>query len=344
MNNSSLSRRDFLRAGGGALAGVYVLGLAGCGGASSGGNGGGEGGSNWKPTQNVTMIVPFAPGGGSDILGRAMAKGLEEVRQDVNISVENRASGSGVVGYSYLLSKKGDPNLLLASESGAGITLPIAEDVPYTWKDFTPVAQIAEDHTMIIVPADSPFKSLKDLIKAAKQRRVAVGITGKTELDSIAFTLIAEDQKVKFDEVVFESGGEINTALLGGDVAAAGSNPGESIQQIEAKKFRALAVLTEERFSEGVLADVPTAKEQGVDIDVTPTLQYRGAFAASDISDAERAYWEKALVAWTKDKSYDEYIKTNYLTSAIRTGQEFEDFLAKQQSTVKPVIERIFGK
>ena len=106
-----LSRRDFLRASGGMVVGAYTLGLVGCGQAG----GGGGGGAGWEPTQDVVMIVPFEAGGGSDILGRAMAAGMEQVREGVNITVENRPSTTGAVGYSYLLEQQGDPLYLLAS-------------------------------------------------------------------------------------------------------------------------------------------------------------------------------------------------------------------------------------
>lgn len=333
-----LTRRDFLKVGGVTLAGTWVLGLAGCGG---GGQAGGQNGSGsgWKPNRNVEMDVPFSPGGGSDVFGRALASGIEQVRSDMNISVNNRSGGSGVTGYAYLLNHKADPYVLLASESGAGVALPIAQKVPYTWKDFTPIAEVAEDHTMIIVPSGSSFKSLKDMIKAAKQGKVNVGVSGKTGTDAIAFNLIAQKAGVKFNQVVFQSGGEINAALLGGDIDAAGSNPSESIGQLKANKVRALALLSEKRYSGGLLSKVPTAAEQGVSIDVTPTLQYRGPFAAGGITDAQRTYWEKATIAWTKTKSYKKYINNNYLTSTIRTGQEFEDFLAKQQSTIKAALK-----
>ena len=333
-----LTRRDFLKVGGGTFAGACILGLAGCGGRAGGQ--GSSGSAGWKPNRNVEMDVPFSPGGGSDVFGRALASGIEQVRSGVNINVNNRSGGSGVTGYSYLLNHKGDPYILLASESGAGVALPIAQEVPYTWKDFTPIAEVAEDHTMIIVPSGSRFKTLKDMVKAAGQGKVTVGVSGKTGTDAIAFNLIAQKEGVKFDQVVFQSGGEISTALLGGDIDAAGSNPSESIGQLKADKLRALALLSEKRFSSGLLSRVPTAAEQGVNIDVTPTLQYRGPFAAGGITGDQRAYWEKATVAWTKTKDYKKYINNNYLTSTIRTGQDFEDFLAKQQRAIKAALKK----
>ncbi len=332
-----LTRRDFLRAGSGAFAGVYVLGLVGCGPGGQGGQGGG--GGSWEPTQNVVMIVPFEPGGGSDVLGRAMAAGLERVREGVNISVENRAGGSGAVGYSYLLEQQGDPHFLLASETSA-VALPVTTDTPWKWEDFTPVAQIAEDATLLIVPQNSEYQSVQDVIDAAKQGRITVGVAGATGLDTIVMGLVEEEEGVEFERVVFQSGGEIVNAMLGGEIDIASLNPSEVIGQIEAGDLRPLAVFAEEPYEGGELADVPTAKEEGVDVSFT---QYRGLFAAGGIQPEERKYWEDAMVAWTDTQHYKKYIEDNYLISLVRKGQEFEDYLKEYEKDVRNVLGETEG-
>ena len=331
MKDWSLSRRDFLRAGGGAFAGVYVLGLAGCGQAGGGQAGGGSG---FEPTQNVTMIVPFEAGGGSDILGRAMASGIEGVREGVNVTVENRPSGSGAVGYGYLLEQQGDPNFLLASETTA-VALPITTEMPWTWEDFTPVAQIAEDATLMIVPQDSEWKSLGDVLDAAQQSRLTVGVAGATGLDTIVFSLLEEQADVEFERVVFESGAEIVNAMLGGNIDVASLNPGEVIGQIKSGDVKGIVAFADEQYEGDLFGDVPTAKQEGVDVSFT---QYRGAFAPGGIQPEERKYWAEALVAWTDTQDYEKYIQDNYLISRIRTGQEFENYLKNYEKTLQDVL------
>lgn len=328
MMRGSLSRRDFLRAGGGTLAGAYVLGLAGC------GSSGGGGGSGFEPTQNVTMIVPFEAGGGSDILGRAMASGIEGVREGVNVTVENRPSGSGAVGYAYLLEQQGDPYFLLASETTA-VALPITTETPWTWEDFTPIAQIAEDATLMIVPQDSEWETLDDVIGAAKQKRLTVGVAGATGLDTIVFSLLGESEGVEFERVVFESGGEIVNAMLGGNIDVASLNPGEVIGQIKSGDVKGIVAFAEKPYEGDLLGDVPTAKQEGVDVAFT---QYRGAFAPGGIQPEERKYWADALVAWTKTQDYQKYIEDNYLISAVRSGQEFESYLKDYEKTLQNVL------
>jgi putative tricarboxylic transport membrane protein len=280
------------------------------------------------------MIVPFEPGGGSDVFGRTIAAGLEEVREGVNVSVENRAGGSGAVGYSYLLEQSGNPHFLLASET-AGVALPVTADVPFKPSDFTAVAQVAEDTTLIVVPQDSKFRSLPDVIDAAKDGKVTVAVSGATGLDAVVTTLTERDQNVKFERVVFESGGEIVNAALGGDVDAAMLNPSEVIGQLRANKMRALAVYGRKRYEGGALAEVPTAAEEGVDVSFT---QYRGLLAAGGIKPAERRYWEEAVTEWTKTPSFDKYVKDNYLVPVLRRGKEFETYLQGQEAPLTEAL------
>jgi putative tricarboxylic transport membrane protein len=317
------------------VVGAYTLGLVGCGQAG----GGGGGGAGWEPTQDVVMIVPFEAGGGSDILGRAMAAGMEQVREGVNITVENRPSTTGAVGYSYLLEQQGDPHFVLASETTA-VALPITTETPWTWEDFTPIGQIAEDATLLIVPQDSEFASVQDVIDAAEQSRLTVGVVGTTGLDTIVFGLLEENAGVEFERVVFESGGELVTALLGGDIVMASLNPSEVIGQLEAGDLKALVAFAEKPYESGELADVPTAKEEGFDVAFT---QYRGLLGPGGIQPEERQYWADALVAWTDTDNFDKYIRDNYLISLIRTGQEFENYLQQYEKTIREVLGETGG-
>jgi putative tricarboxylic transport membrane protein len=285
------------------------------------------------------MIVPFEAGGGSDILGRAMAAGMEQVREGVNITVENRPSTTGAVGYSYLLEQQGDPHFVLASETTA-VALPITTETPWTWEDFTPIGQIAEDATLLIVPQDSEFASLQDVIDAAEQSRLTVGVVGTTGLDTIVFGLLEENAGVEFERVVFESGGELVTALLGGDIVMASLNPSEVIGQLEAGDLKALVAFAEQPYESGELADVPTAKEEGFDVAFT---QYRGLLGPGGIQPEARTYWADALVAWTETDNFDKYIRDNYLISLIRTGQEFENYLQQYEKTIREVLGETGG-
>jgi putative tricarboxylic transport membrane protein len=263
---------------------------------------------------------------------------MEKVRE-VNITVENRPSTTGAVGYSYLLEQQGDPHYMLASETTA-VALPITTETPWTWEDFTPIGQIAEDATLMIVPQDSEFGSLQDVVDAAKQRRLTAGVVSTTGLDTIVFGLLQERAGIELEYVVFESGGELVTALLGGDILLASLNPSEVIGQIEAGDLKALVAFAEKPYEGGELADVPIAKDEGYDVAFT---QYRGLFGPGGIQPEERQYWADALLAWTETDNYDKYIQDNYLISLIRMGQEFESYLQEYEKTIRKVLGETGG-
>lgn len=290
----------------------------------------------FEPTRPVTMVVPFAPGGGSDVFARSMVEGIQQVAEGVEFAVENRPGGSGAIGYSYLLQHEGDPHFLLAGET-SGVSLPITTDVEFTWQDFTPVMQVADDAVMAIVRPDSPYRTWADAVETARGgQRVTVAITGATGPDAIVVGLTEQQAGVKFERVVFESGGELVNALLGGDVDVAMLNPSEVIGQLDGGALRAIVVFAEERYQEGTLTEVPTAREQGLDVVFT---QYRGVFAAGGISQAEARYWQETVAAWTGSPHYQEFIKTNYLVPTQRTGDDFASFLTEYEQTLRGVLE-----
>lgn len=308
--------------------------MAACGGQSAGNGGSESGGSEWEPQRPLEMIVPFSAGGGSDILARTMSSSIEEA-EEVSINVVNRPSGSGAAAYSSLLQNNGDPHYAMITET-TGIALPITTDTPFHYSDFTPIVQIAEDTVILLVKDDSPYKSLPDMMDAAKQNRLSWGVTGTIGIDAIVTSLTEQNQGVKFNRVVFESGADATTALLADDIDGAIISPGEAVGQMEAGKVRALAVFADQRLEGELLASVPTAQEEGVNVSFP---QFRGVFAAGEITDEERAFWTEAVMGWTETDSYKKYVRDNFLVSVTRKGQEFEDYLKEYENTMKDALE-----
>jgi putative tricarboxylic transport membrane protein len=315
------------------VAAALIGSLAGCNADSSGA----DSGSNWKPTRNVTIEVPFAPGGGSDVFGRALQKGIKEVRSGVNVTVENRAGGNGAVGYSDFFTKKDNPYYLLPSET-VGVALPITTKTPWRWTNFTPIMQIAEDVNLLIVPKDSPYTDLKSVVAAGKQgKRMRMGITGATSVDGVDTSMMERDQGISFDGVTFDSGGEEVAGILGGNIDMAMLNPSEVIGQINAGKVRAIAVFAEDRYKRAPLDAVPTAKEQGVNVSFT---QYRGVFATGGITAAQQKYWADTIAKWTQSPSYKNYVESNYLNPVQRNHDEFVSYLKDYQTQLESILKR----
>ncbi|MDF2810338.1 MAG: Twin-arginine translocation pathway signal [Microvirga sp.] len=293
---------------------------------------------SFTPKGPVTMIVPFGAGGGSDLMARSMAAGITAVRPGVQVAVENRPGGNGVIGYNYLRQHKGDPQIVLASETAA-IALPLLiQPPPFHWTDFTPVAQIAGDSQLLVVPYNSPFKGLADFVAAAKQKKFRVGLTSTTSSDAIVANLLSRSQGVSFQPVVLESGSASVARLLNGDIEFTILNPSETIGQMNAKMLRPLAAFSDVRYpKDSTLGEVPTAKEQGVDV---AFAQYRGLFAAGGITKAQADYWAASMEEWTKTQAYKDYIAKNNLFPEFRRGDEFIAYLKQTQATLERALKK----
>jgi putative tricarboxylic transport membrane protein len=304
-----------------AAAAVGVLSVAACSPSSSQASTGS--GAAFKPKGNVTMVVPFGAGGGSDKSGRAIAAGLEKAVPGLKINTENREGGSGAVGYSYFLSKKGNPNYLLPSET-ALLALPVSTKVSFDYTSFTPIMKIGDDFTLAVVAAGSPWKTCADVVNAAKSGRVVAAVSGATSLDNVVFTLTEQATGAKFDKVPFESGDEVLAALLGKQIQVASLNPSEVLEQLKAGKLRALCSFSEQRYDYAELKDIPTAKEQGVDV---AYAQFRGLIAPGGISDAERTFWVDAAKKFVASPEAKAYVESNYLQPNALFGDDFTAYL-----------------
>ncbi|WP_232820396.1 tripartite tricarboxylate transporter substrate binding protein [Brachybacterium sp. YJGR34] len=320
-----MKRRSLLAAG---ALGTLGMTLAACG--ESGGSG--EDGE-FDPGNRVTMIVPFSAGGGSDIAGRAIAAGLEEVTGST-VTVENRVGGSGAVGYSDLRNSEGDGSVLLASETALN-TLPIVQDVDFTYESFTPIMKAGEDFNIVVVAADSPYQSISDVIDAAKSEQLTAAVSGSTGPDHIAWSLIEQEQDITLERVTFESSSEVLAALMGGHVQVAASNPGELTGQLESGDIRALCALAPERYEYELLADIPTGAEEGVNVTFA---QWRGFIAPGGIEDAAREYWIEKAKEYEKTEAFSEFIESNMLQPVTAYGDEFVSYLEQYSADVESAL------
>lgn len=277
------------------------------------------------------MVVPAGAGGGSDVAGRAVAAGLEEAA-DVNISVENQEGAGGAVGFSSFLQREGDPNYLISAET-ALIQIPATQDVEFSYEDFTPIFKIGEDSTLMLVRDDSELQTCSDFVEKAQNERVTVGFAGG--LDEITFNLFEDAAGVEFDYVPFGSGSENTTALMGGQVEVVSANPSEAAGQIESGDVRPLCAAADERYTYDLIADVPTAQEQGIDV---AFAQYRGILAPGGISDEARQYWIDAAEQFVESDAYDEYIESAMLQPIPAFGDDFTSYLDEYNDIVVSTV------
>lgn len=293
-------------------------------------------GASKFPEKAVTIIVHASAGGGSDIFARTMSAAFEKDKLlPQPLVVENKPGGSGGVAFAYVAGKKKNPYFLVTAVTSF-MTTPLMGITPVGLKDFTPIANFAFDEYMLMVKADSKYKSMKDIVADAKAnpKKITVGGTQLGSSDSICAYLIEKAAGIQLNYIVFNSGGEVNAAVLGGHVDMAVSNPGEALELYKSGKVRILGVFAEKRLAGA--PDVPTLREQGINVIY---VQNRGLCAPADIPADARKVLEDALHKYTQTDIFKKYCKDNMLTEAWMDGATFGKWLEKENERYAAVLK-----
>ena len=225
------------------------------------------------PEKQITLINPNAPGGGTDI----MFRNLDAVSQKIkafpqSFVIETKTGGSGSVGKAAALAAKPDGYTLTVADDGNSYQQ-LGGDQPFKYDDFTYISRLVLDYNMLVVRNESPYKSFKEIMDAAKSKPKGISVagTGVGNTDQLHLVQIGQKGGAEFNYASFNSGGEVLTNLLGGHVDAAIANPSEVWEQMRAGAVRGLVITSPERLKD--LPDVPTLKDQGIDLSLS---QYRG--------------------------------------------------------------------
>ena len=214
------------------------------------------------PTKEVQIIIPWAAGGATDLIFRALAATSGKYLGKP-VVVVNKPGGGGAVGYTEGMKAAPDGYTLTAAVTPMTI-LPHQVTTAFTYKNFEPILNVVSDPSMFLIRSDAPWKSLKEFLDYAKQNpdMITVGNSGAgggVHLVALAFEKAAG---VKFNHIPFSGGGPSVTAILGGHVNAVSVSPPEGIPQIQAGKLKIIALFAEKRLA--MFPDVPTVKEQGI--------------------------------------------------------------------------------
>ncbi len=251
---------------------------------------------------NVKMMIPANPGGGWDGTGRALGEALRDAKVADSVTFENKGGAAGAIGLAqFYNSSKGDPNamMVMGAVMLGGI---ITGKPPVSVTQLTPIARLTTEYNVFVLPANSPFKTMKDVVEQLKKDPGSVkwggGSRGATE--HIAAAQIAQSVGVpaaKINYVPFRGGGEAVAAILGGNVTIGGSGYSEFQQYIDSGKMRAIGITSGERVK-GI--DVPTLKEQGINVEIG---NWRGVYGAAGITPAQRDALTEMIVKATKSKA-----------------------------------------
>jgi putative tricarboxylic transport membrane protein len=290
------------------------------------------------PSKTVEVVVPYAPGGGTDNLMRTITGIIDENKwSPVPLNVNNRAGGSGAIGYNYLINKKGDPHVI-AGATPMIVSGKIEGRLPGNHRDAMTVLMIvAIDELMLSVRTESPYKTIDDFVKAAKAKPggLTVGGTATLTEDHIFTYLFEKAAGIQLKYVPFNSGGEVTAALMGGHIDAAVENPNEIVAQIESGKAKNLAVASQKRLKDA--ADVPTFAERGYKF---YWEQMRGVVGPANMSPEAVKWWQDTLKKVVQTKKWqEEYIKRNLLTPTDWTGDQALKYLDGLQSKYEDAIK-----
>lgn len=293
-------------------------------------------GAGKYPEKPINLIIHAGAGGGSDIFARTMASAIEKDKLlPQPIVVENKPGGSGGIAFAYVAGKKKDPYFLVTAVTSF-LTTPLMGLTPVGLKDFTPIANFAFDEYMLMVNTKSKYKSVQDILADAKAnpKKITVGGTQLGSSDSICAYLVEKATGVQFNYVVFNSGGEVNAALLGSHIDLAVSNPGEALELFKAGKVRLLGVYSDKRLPGA--PDVPTMKEQGANVTY---VQNRGLVAPADIPAEARKVLEETFLKYTKTAIFKKYITDNMLSEAWMDGVTFGKWLEKENERYAMIVK-----
>lgn len=294
------------------------------------------------PSRPITMIVPFPPGGVADQTGRPVAAALEKILKQPVI-VSNRQGAGGAVGMAALANSRPDGYTIMTALSSISV-IPEADklfDRPpaYQMSQFAPVALVAADPTILVVPADSPWKTLADFVADAKKRpgEISYSSSGLYGTLHLAMEMFAHAADIKLKHVPFNGAGPAMTALLGNHVQALASGPGVVIPHIQAGKLRALANWGAKRVSS--LPDVPTFQELGYK-DVEFYI-WAGVFAPAATPEPVLKVLRDGMRKTVADPEFKAAMEKLQTPIAYLDGPEFKAFWDKDAAMLAKAVQRI---
>jgi putative tricarboxylic transport membrane protein len=284
------------------------------------------------------MMIPANPGGGWDQTGRNLAAAMQSVKLVSSVQFDNKGGAGGTIGLAqFVNSAKGDPNAVLIG----GMVMVGAiylDDAPVKLTMVTPLARLTGEYEIIVVPANSPHKSMGDLVKAFKANPGGVswggGSAGGT--DHILVGLIAKEAGVdpaKINYVPFKGGGEAIAAIVGGHVTAGVSGIGEFAEQIKGGRMRALAVSSPSRVD-----SFQTLKEQKINVELA---NWRGVFGAPGITTAQRDALIKIVRGATESKAWKETLAKLGWSPIFLGGDAYKKFIDEDTKRIAGIIDSL---
>jgi putative tricarboxylic transport membrane protein len=294
----------------------------------------------WEPTKTVEFIVPAGQGGGADQMARAAQAIIAKHKlMKESMVVINKSGGAGAEGFLDVKGAQGNPHKIIITLSNL-FTTPLATGVPFNWRDLTPVKMLALDNFVLWVNAETPYKSAKDYVEAAKKAgagKMKMGGTGSKQEDQIITVAVEKLSGAKFTYIPFKGGGTVAVQLVGKHIDSSVNNPIEAVAHWRGGKLRPLCVFNDKRmpYNEKLTGNlswnsVPTCKEGGLDVSY---LMLRGIFMPGGVSADQVKYYVELFRKVQATQEWKDLMEKGAFDTTSLEGKAYEDWVAAAEAT-----------
>jgi putative tricarboxylic transport membrane protein len=291
----------------------------------------------WSPERNVEVIVPSGPGGGTDRTARTVQGLLDSVGLVPKSNVVNKPGAGGSLGYFYLSQQTGGHHVSVTTV--AVLTNHITGRSKVSHTDLTPLAQLFSEYLLFAVRTDSPYKSGAEILERMKRdpQSVSIGITvvgGTSQMAMGSILRKAGGEPRNMKTVVFKSGGEVTTALLGGHVDLVPAPVANLLPHVTSGKLRAVAVSAPRRLPRE-LAEVPTWHELGANTDFDT---WRGMIGPKAMTPAQIAFWDQAFSRMVEDGGWKKDLERNHWADNYLQSRAASRYLDDQYKDFRAIL------
>ena len=292
------------------------------------------------PSRPIELVAHSAPGAGNDRIARILAEILmnEKLVNNQTVSVTNRTGGAGTVAYNYIKSRKGDPHVILTGVSNTLLSASLRPEFNVSLDQFHLLAMFGRDPQAVIVAADAPWRTFRELIDAAKKdpATLVASIGSPTSAGRMLLWSIEQETGTKFKVVSMKGGADAIISVMGGHTHFSTENISEGMAALEAKKLRVLAVSTAQRMP--LAPDTPTLKELGYNIHIGSA---RGFAMGAGVPKETAAHMEAVLENVYRGAAWQTHAKANHYENIWMGSAEFTRYFHERQAWVRNFLRSI---
>lgn len=298
--------------------------------------------AGWRPDKPVEIVVPTAAGGSNDVIARVVQKIVQgEKLASVPVNAVNRVGGNQTLSRVYVNQHPGDAHFLHV-DNPTVIANHVTGITPMHHSDFSPIALLVSEYTVFTVKPDSPLRNARDLVEQLRKdpEAIGVGVSNRGGTNHLALSLLARSAGVdpkRLKVIVFKSNTESATAVMGGHLQMSASAMTSVVSHVAAGRMRIIAVGAPQR-STGLLASVPTLREQGYDISLA---NWRAISGPKGLTPAQVAYWEDTLAKVVATEDWKKALEAQYWDPSFLRSQAFAQYLDSEYAVTKTLLTEL---